>query len=149
MSVSTVPITKLQECQGQYFEFDLSQIYQDSQTIYTLALNNLSCSGITLVNYVTWVLSLDIIKNDGTSDSFTFGPSDEYNPNYSPVFPKQELYDFLNLAINYWEIFLNEYSIKVNYNSESFLLTLIVEGCNNLNNRPIINFNPTLSYICN
>ena len=97
MSVSTVPITKLQECQGQYFEFDLSQIYQDSQTIYTLALNNLSCSGITLVNYVTWVLSLDIIKNDGTSDSFTFGPSDEYNPNYSPVFPKQELYDFLNL----------------------------------------------------
>lgn len=149
MSVSTVPITKLQECQGQYFEFDLSQIYQDSQTIYTLALNNLSCSGITLVNYVTWVLSLDIIKNDGTSDNFTFGPSDEYNPNYSPVFPKQELYDFLNLAINYWEIFLNEYSIKVNYNSESFLLTLIVEGCNNLNNRPVINFNPTLSYICN
>jgi hypothetical protein len=149
MSVSTVPITKLQECQGQYFEFDLSQIYQDSQTIYTLALNNLSCSGITLVNYVTWVLSLDIIKNDGTSENFTFGPSDEYNPNYSPVFPKQELYDFLNLAINYWEIFLNEYSIKVNYNSESFLLTLIVEGCNNLNNRPIINFNPTLSYICN
>jgi hypothetical protein len=149
MSVSTVPITKLQECQGQYFEFDLSQIYQDSQTIYTLALNNLSCSGITLVNYVTWVLSLDIIKNDGTSENFTFGPSDEYNPNYSPVFPKQELYDFLNLAINYWEIFLNEYSIKVNYNSESFLLTLIVEGCNNLNNRPVINFNPTLSYICN
>jgi hypothetical protein len=149
MSVSTVPITKLQECQGQYFEFDLSQIYQDSQTIYTLSLNNLSCSGITLVNYVTWVLSLDIIKNDGTSENFTFGPSDEYNPNYSPVFPKQELYDFLNLAINYWEIFLNEYSIKVNYNSESFLLTLIVEGCNNLNNRPVINFNPTLSYICN
>ena len=149
MSVSTVPITKLQECQGQYFEFDLSQIYQDSQTIYTLALNNLSCSGITLVNYVTWVLSLDIVKNDGTSENFTFGPSDEYNPNYSPVFPKQELYDFLNLAINYWEIFLNEYSIKVNYNSESFLLTLIVEGCNNLNNRPVINFNPTLSYICN
>ena len=149
MSVSTVPITKLQECQGQYFEFDLSQIYQDSQTIYTLALNNLSCSGITLVNYVTWVLSLDIIKNDGTSENFTFGPSDEYNPNYSPVFPKQELYDFLNLAINYWEIFLNNYSIKVNYNSESFLLTLIVEGCNNLNNRPVINFNPTLSYICN
>jgi hypothetical protein len=149
MSVSTVPITKLQECQGQYFEFDLSQIYQDSQTIYTLALNNLSCSGITLVNYVTWVLSLDIIKNDGTSDSFTFGPSDEYNPNYSPVFPKQDLYDFLNLAIIYWEIFLNNYSIKVNYNSESFLLTLIVEGCNNLNNRPVINFNPTLSYICN
>jgi hypothetical protein len=149
MSVSTVPITKLQECQGQYFEFDLSQIYQDSQTIYTLALNNLSCSGITLVNYVTWVLSLDMIKNDGTSENFTFGPSDEYNPNYSPVFPKQELYDFLNLAINYWEIFLNEYSIKVNYNSESFLLTLIVEGCNNLNNRPVINFNPTLSYICN
>jgi|688.fasta_scaffold229433_2 hypothetical protein len=149
MSVSTVPITKLQECQGQYFEFDLSQIYQDSQTIYTLALNNLSCSGITLVNYVTWVLSLDIIKNDGTSENFTFGPSDEYNPNYSPVFPKQELYDFLNLAINYWEIFLNEYSIKVNYNSESFLLTLIVEGCNNLNSKPVINFNPTLSYICN
>jgi hypothetical protein len=114
-----------------------------------LALNDLSCSGITLVNYVTWVLSLDIIKNDGTSENFTFGPSDEYNPNYSPVFPKQELYDFLNLAVNYWEIFLNNYSIKVNYNSESFLLTLIVEGCNNLNSKPVINFNPTLSYICN
>jgi hypothetical protein len=46
MSVSTVPITKIQECQSQSFEFDLSKIYQDSQTIYTLALNNLNCSAI-------------------------------------------------------------------------------------------------------
>jgi len=149
MSVSTVPITKIQECQSQSFEFDLSKIYQDSQTIYTLALNNLNCSSVTIINYVTWNLTLKIIKNDGTTDESNYGPSDEYNPNYSPVFPKEELYNFLNLAINYWEVFLNNYSIKINYNSHTFLLTLIVEGCNNLDNKPIINFNPTLSYICN
>ena len=149
MSVSVVPITKIQECQNQRFEFDLSKIYQDCQTIYTLALNDLPCTGQTNVNYITWVLELKLLKPDGSIDYSYFGPSDEYNPNYSPVFPKDELYTFLNNAIEYWKIFLEKYSVRVEYDNTTFLLVFFLEGCDYFNIKPSINLNPTLSYICN
>lgn len=149
MSVSVVPITKIQDCQSQKFDVDLSKIYQDTQTIYTLALNNLNCSGQTTINYITWILELQLILTDGSVVYSDYGPSDEYNPNYSPVFPKNELYAFLNDAIDYWKIFLEKYSIRVDYNSESLYLIFYLEGCDYINIKPSINLNPTLSYICN
>jgi hypothetical protein len=148
MAILSAPITVLQGCDIQTFTISLSNIYGNTQTIYNLAKNGLDCQS-NIVNLVTWEIKFLFTDYFGNQITLSYGPSNEYNPNYGPVFPESDLMTFLTNAFTYWQDDFQKYGMEVLYSETNLNVVVTIKGCNYLQVGPQIKLNPTLTYICN
>lgn len=148
MATLSSPITVLQGCDIQTFKMSLSNIFGNVQTIYNLARNTVDCSNNT-INLVTWEIKFLFTDYFGNLITLSYGPSNEYNPNYNDVFPKSDLNDFLINAFDFWKDDFEKYGILVTFSELNYDVNITIKGCNYLQSNPQIKLNPTLTYICN
>jgi hypothetical protein len=149
MATLSAPITVLQGCDTQNFVISLQNIYGNSQTIYNLASKNILCPTNNVVNIVYWNIKFSFIDFFENTVELNYGPSNEYNPNYGPVFIESELYQFIIDAFNSWQPDFQKNGIYVEYDSNLLKVNVTVKGCNYLKSTPQIKLNPTLNYKCN
>lgn len=147
MATLSSPITVLQGCDAQTFQMSLNNVFGNVQTIYNLAKTNIECENNT-VNLVTWEIKFLFTDYFGNLITLSYGPSNEYNPNYNDVFPNSDLNDFLISAFNYWKPDFEKYGVLVSYSDTDYNVNITIKGCNYLQSNPQIKLNPTLTYIC-